>query len=222
MKKPINDAPIFEPDTWLTRTDRLVSDGNSKIGGTMNVSLLPGITCPSRVPCSRTCYAIKTMGYAPSAMKRWLCNTMLWKQNPERFEQTLLVQIAKKKPRFFRWHVAGDIPDPAYFQMMWRVADENPKVRFLAFTKRWSDMEFPILDALDGVKNLNVVLSGWPGYDESTFWGLVGCGFPFSWVNLRKTERPTPKKCKPCPGNCETCRLCWNLKPGKGVCFEEH
>jgi len=47
-------------------------------------------------------------------------------------------QIEKKQPKFFRWHVAGDIPDAMYLAMMYRVACRFKRTKFLAFTKRYN------------------------------------------------------------------------------------
>jgi len=206
-------------DFWLAQTDKMASHGNTKIGRTMNLSLLPAVTCPAGVPCCKKCYAMKAMKQYPATMKRWYTNTCLWQQDPVAFEHGLDALISKQKPKYFRWHVAGDIPDRNYMAMMMRLAVMHPETHFLAFTKHYEMLSF--CGRRTCPANLKLVMSGWPGYRTELFEKIARV-YPTSYIRTKDGLAVIPEGCKECPGACATCRLCWHLKPGQGVVFNEH
>ena len=199
------------------KTETVVSDGNSKIGATPNVSLLPGLSCPVGVPCAKKCYCTKACAQYFGALKKWYSNSLLWRSNPKEFERQIMVYLEKKRSKYFRWAVAGDIPDVNYLRMMLRVARRFPDTKFLAFTKQYSILieEYP-----DEIPNLTIIVSGWPGYRSETFKQLRDL-YPASWVRLKGGEEATGVVLE-CPGKCEGCRRCWGLETHTTVEFKEH
>ncbi len=124
--------------------------------------------------------------------------------------------IAEYKPRLFRWHVAGDILSTDYLRGMRRIADANPQTHFLAFTKAFDIVNcYEDREAVPG--NLVIVFSAWPGmrfdnpHRHRVAWMQDG------------TETRVPQDAIRCPGNCETCGLCYELpRLGRDVVFYKH
>jgi len=188
-----------------------IVDGNTKTGAVPAVSTTPIEGCPAGVPCATRdgCYACKFL-HRPTVRAAWSDNLDAVRHDRARFFGALRVYLSKRLPRFFRWHVAGDIADAAYLAEMKALARDFPNTRFLAFTKRHS-LNFRGLPA-----NLTVVLSMWPG------WGNTREKMPRAWMQ-DGTETRVPADAVECPGNCESCGMCWNLpRLGRDVVFEKH
>jgi len=114
-------------------------------------------------------------------------------------------------PAFFRWHVSGDCPDRLYAKMVVIIARNFPETKFLIFTKRydWFKGRLPA--------NLSVVFSCWPGLELPKSRSI-----PRAYMQDGTETRVNGSELE-CPGNCETCGMCWSLKKaGKNVVFEKH
>ena len=124
--------------------------------------------------------------------------------------------LAEAKPRLFRWHVAGDILSTAHLGGMCRIAAANPGTHFLAFTKAFEIVNrYEDHEAIPA--NLVLVFSGWPGMSFSNPHGhrvaLMQDG----------TETRVPADAIECPGNCESCGMCYELERlGHDVVFHKH
>jgi hypothetical protein len=189
------------------KADKLhISLGNTKIGkrSTPNVSLLPIVTCPAGTPCAKRCYA-RRLCINKETIAAWLDNTAFALHDPIRFCAEVSGWIAKKKPAFFRWHVAGDIPSAEYQTGVLAVAAAHPATNFLIFTKRldysWKEK----------TSNLKVFLSRWPGDD----WGHIStqqfCRVKgFSGTAWLAADSRAPRDGFHCKGSCEDCRACWD------------
>ncbi len=200
----------------------VVSIGNIKIGACPNVSLLPGKTCPKDCKCYTKCYAKKALR-RPCVFNKWAANTKLWEENPPEFERQIMVYLEKHPAKYFRWQVAGDIPDVNYLRMMERVARRFPDTKFLCFTKQYEMVMGEQGDLIDP-PNLTIVISGWPKWKNSLF---LTCAtyYPVSQVHLKGEPRRFIKDHKliECPGKCGPCDYkCWKLKVGEMVEFKEH
>lgn len=203
----------------------IVKKGNSKLGKTVwNISLSPGKSCGA-VPCARECYAMKAYRMYPSVKKAWDGNLAEALQEPGHFgffdsiESHLL--RAKKLPRFFRWHVAGDILSEAYFRGIRRVASRFPTVKFLVFTKKHHHVNAVVAEekakGFDLPANLSVVFSAWPGLQFENPHGL-----PVAYMQ-DGTETRVPANAIECPGQCDSCGMCWSLASiGRDVVFHAH
>jgi hypothetical protein len=184
-----------------------ISRGNTKVPYP-NVSLTPVESCGNCEGCKAKCYALKAYRQYPNVRTAWDINLEHAKDG------SLFVEIenylCKHKPRFFRWHVAGDILDQVYLDHMCQLADVHPETKFLAFTKMYH------LDYSRKPENLTIVFSAWPGQPmpETTM--------PISWVQ-DGTETRIPDNALECPGNCGSCGMCWSLpKLGRDVYFHIH
>ena len=200
----------------MKKESTVVSIGNTKIGKTSNVSLMPIASCPEDAPCKKDCYACKSARIYSSALKKWASNLALWKGAPAEFELQIMRSLERKRPEYFRWAVAGDIPDVNYLRMMLRVARRFPDTKFLAFTKQYSILT---AEGPEVPPNLTIVVSGWEGYRLESF-NYLGQRYPTSWVTFK--GKPSPSESFRCPGRCESCRACWGLAAGKMVEFRKH
>ena len=203
-----------------------VSNGNGKMGKVMNLSLPPVLSCRDDAPCVKDCYAMKSYRMYPVVRNAWDSNLKIWKGDKEYydwespgearafFENSLKAQLRSQKPRFFRWHVGGDIPDARYFMMMMVVAERFPQTRFLAFTKQY---DIIAESKMVPPSNLSIVLSAWPGYTLNNPKEL-----PIAWMQ-DGTETRIPRYTIECPGNCEACGMCWSLgELGVDTMFHKH
>jgi hypothetical protein len=193
-----------------------ISDGNDKIGNMPNVSLAPCKGCGPDAPCKKDCYAMKAYRMYPSTKVAWDDNLGMANKDRDAFFADIDSFLAgkRKAPRFFRWHVAGDIQDADYLRRMIAIAKKFPETKFLAFTKRHD-----IIKAYKGdvPENMEIVLSMWPGFGDTKM-----KRFRRAWMQ-DGTETRIPSDALECAGFCETCGMCWNLnKIGRDVFFEKH
>lgn len=189
-----------------------ISTKNSKVPCS-NVSMTPILSCCHDAPCRKhgQCYACRSLRY-PSCRAAWRKNYDLAITDRALYFDTIRQTMIKRAARgetWFRWHVSGDILDQDYLNNMVRIARELPNVRFLAFTKMHK------LNFRQIPSNLKIVFSYWPG------WGKVTRRFPAAYMQ-DGTEKRVPSAAWQCPGNCDGCMACWNLKPGESVVFNKH
>jgi len=197
----------------------IISDGNMKLGGIPNLSLLPGTTCRPDAPCiGKLCYARKALIY-PETKDAWLHNTYLALLHRAFFFRSVREWIEENKPPYFRWHVGGDIPDEGYLEAMCDLAVQCPGTRFMAFTKRHE-----ITRATPD--NLQIVFSLWPRWPQVILKYRRYAHMQDGTVTIPKTRKPFD-----CPGNCSTCAkdlsiehpACWMLREwGRDVVFMKH
>lgn len=194
-----------------------ISQGNAKLGGVPNFSTLPVRDCPSVCKrfCARKCYAVKTIKMYRTARDAWRGNGDAVRRDVARACDAVRVYCQKNRPRLFRWHVSGDLVSAEHFAQIVRVARACTETRFLIFTKAYEFVSASFPD------NLSVVLSIWHGMPR----GIV----PRRLSRLPRAfagpcpNHPRFKRALDCPGNCETCGLCWHLKTiAKDVRFDLH
>jgi len=195
-----------------------ISRGNSKLGKHIaNISLPPVATCPKGVPCaSGSCYAHKAWRQYPNVRRAWGENLAELVMNKDRYFVDILKWIWANEPEHFRWHVAGDIPNQEYLDVMAHLAWlTRRRTRHLAFTKRYE------LDYGDIPENLSIIISAWPGYGVIH----VPCarsptGFlPIAWCQ-DGTETRIPLDAVECKGKCDACLYCWTAT--RDVWFHKH
>ena len=204
-----------------------ISNGNMKTGEIPAFSLLPGVTCTPEAcaHCLREgCYAVKSAfqhGYNTeknTTLRAWARNTAAAKVYLPLLEQALNRFFdSMSAPRFFRIHVSGDFVSLAYAEMWFRIIETHPGTRFLFFSKQWDILRaLPWLD----LPNLEPVLSGWTGCRVPD--DLIRAGYRVAWCD-DGTEDRIPADAIECPGNCESCGMCWNLrKIGRDTKFHKH
>lgn len=195
-----------------------VSPGNGKMGDIPSVSLPPVLTCPPDVACAKDgCYALRYCRLRPNVRAAYESNFEIYQNESDRYFAE--VERAAKMVRFFRFHVAGDIPDRAYYRQMKSLCERCRNTEFLCFTKRfeWVNDETD----LHGMppKNLHLIFSEWPGVQMENPYH-----FPVCHV-LTKNETAA-ETWKMCAGNCTECALtdggCWPLDFGETLCIPKH
>jgi len=195
-----------------------ISNGNTKMGAIPSVSLPPVITCPKNAPCAKKCYALKLCKLRPSVRNAYQNNLDIL--NEDWGEYWRQVNFAVSMTRYFRFHVAGDIPNAAYFKEMVITARNNPHTQILAFTKQYAIVNHYIDTFGELPANLHLIFSEW-GDD----WKVPNPhNLPTSTVIFKGN---TPRDdWKVCGGNCTECACrgvgCWELKKGETIAFYEH
>lgn len=186
-----------------------ISPGNSKLGSIPSVSLIPGKDCGNCGHCFSGCYARKIANLRPKVLRAWARNSILARNDRGAYFGQLNLWLNLHQPKFFRFHVGGDIPDQDYLDRMILLARECPSTRFLAFTKMFH------LSYRSLPPNLKIRFSRWPGD------GRVRRkrGIPFAWMQ-DGTEKRMPGDSISCLGGCEDCTLCWEDE--RDVIFKKH
>ena len=194
-----------------------ISGKNSKLGQIPNISLVPGKTCsPEACKTCLTggCYALKAYRQYKQTRAAWDENTALAMHDIKSMRTQLMAYFSGlNAPRFFRIHVGGDFVSHEYAVMWADIAEKNPFTNFLVFTKQWDivrDVVWP--------SNISVVLSAWPGTEIPA--DLLQ---RFSVAYMDDGTTDIPADALECPGNCETCGVCWSLaRRGINVAFKKH
>lgn len=194
-----------------------ISKGNSKMGAIPSVSLPPITTCPKGVPCATKCYAAKLCRIYPTVKKAYQNNLDLLNENWASYWEQVRQAVATTK--YFRFHVAGDIPNPCYFKEMVITAKQNPTTQILAFTKQYEIVNNYIAIMGELPPNLHIIFSEWGNIKPNNPYNL-----PTSAVIFKGTA--PCDNWKICGGNCSECACrgvgCWELKKGETIAFYEH
>lgn len=189
-----------------------VSQGNKKIGSIPNWSIIPVRDCPNCKACKHTYYALKAWKQYPGVRKSWTENSKL----AHKLDLSPVVEyLAKRSPKWFRVHVAGDFFSREYLMLWIDIAKRFPGTRFLAFTKA-----FDIVNGAQVPPNFQLILSAWKGQCPDGV-GPVAYAGESSDYDGKHGNRAS--KAILCPGSCEGCMVCWSLgKAGRDVRFELH
>ena len=191
-----------------------ISLGNTKMGKMPSVSLPPIKACGNCKACAKHCYAMKAYRQYPAVKAAYDNKYELAINNGGEYFVQIDQYLQANKPKLFRWHVAGDILSLPYFSDMVTVALDNPKTKFLVFTKMHNIVnEFLKYNELP--KNLKVFFSVWLGERILTPKGVSIA----RTVNKGDLDHYTGFKCE---GNCEQCGFCFEAKNGSTVIFEMH
>lgn len=203
--------------------------GNSKLGTIPAWNVAPVVTCAgcAKKTCAVDgCYAVKNMfahGYnynTNNVLKAWTDNTKLAFTDLDKLEKQLniyfdFMEMSITSAKFFRIHSAGDFFSVKYAEMWKRIAEKHTGIKFLAFTK-----QFDIIRKVDfsALENFSLVLSGWTGIEIPA--DLLEKYHAAFCVEKGNTA---PVDALECPGNCDTCGMCWNLnKINSNVYFHKH
>ena len=217
MKANVNSKSVVINESVSEGVKMHISNGNKKLGAIPNFSLTPGKTCSAEA-CKtclvQGCYACKAYRMYKATRVAWDDNSELAINNLDRLEKELNAYFDKlTAPRFFRVHTGGDFVTREYAEVWARVAASHPGTTFLAFTKQWDNIrgiEFP--------DNFSLVLSGWPGTVIPEDLTAV-----YPVANMIETLADHDENAILCPGNCDNCGMCFNLKKtGRNVEFLKH
>lgn len=196
----------------------IISKGNNKMGKIPNISLPPIVTCNGcEGTCAGKCYANKFYRMYPSVRKAWDTNLAEVQSNSDVFFNSVRKQLSKMAPRFFRWHVGGDIPSHNYFIGIVDIALAIPETKFLVFTKQYSLVNWAVANGVDTPSNLQIVFSAWPGMEVTNPYN-----FKVAWMQ-DGTETRVPESAFECAGSCTECSACFSLnKINRDVVFHIH
>jgi len=195
-----------------------ISHNNSKLGADIpSVSMPVGVTCRPDAPCFSKCYARKGRMAMKTVKEAYAGNLEAYRADPEFFFK--YVSVMTRLNRFFRWHASGDIVDAQYFEGMIKVAQENPEVKYLCFTKKFAIVNAYLDAGKELPQNLAVVFSAWgKGFKVDNPHNL-----PVTYVRFKKGDNSyIPEDAIPCGGRCYECVACWQLKKGQSIYFNEH
>lgn len=194
-----------------------ISKGNIKMGDIPSVSLPPIVTCAANCTCAKKCYAARMCRRWKNTREAYNRNLEILECNPAEYwkqiDDTLYVN------RFFRFHVAGDIPTYEYLVNMIEVVRNNPHCETLVFTKRYGWVNRALANGVELPNNLHLIFSEWEGMDMANPYNL-----PVAHVIFKGNEPESNWNI--CNGNCMECaknkKNCWALKSGEHVAFHEH
>ena len=205
LKKVVSLMKATEKEYSKIETENIkicISKGNRKIGRVLNVSMPPVLTCANCKECKNYCYDIKAcLQYPKTVIDARIRNYILMKYNPEKYFNDIRKACkGRRKNKFFRWHVAGDIPSMEYFKSMISIAKEFPDFIFWTYTKNYSLVnQYCDEFGKESIPvNLSIMFSEWKGMpiENPHNFPEFRCVFP--------DEKPEKGFTK-CPGNCEIC-----------------
>jgi hypothetical protein len=200
-----------------------ISAGNTKLGSIMNISLPPVVTCHNCSSCKKYCYAVRSYNRFTGTAAGWNENYFYFLSDPDVYFNC--ISYAVRTQRFFRWHVSGDIVNERYLAGMIRVAIENPKCEFLAFTKAYQIVNAAIAAGAVIPANLHLLFSAAPGMDMPNPYKIPECHINFADPALN-TYCGGAEYEYHCTGNCTECAVngcgCFFLKPGDVTIIDQH
>lgn len=186
-----------------------ISPGNRKIGRVMNVSLPPIVTCHNCAGCKFYCYDVKAcVQYPNTVIDARVRNLVVLEKDMDEYFRRIREKIARRRRNlYFRWHVAGDIPNMEYFIEMVNIARDFPNFTFWTYTKYYAIVnEYCDKYGRDSIPdNFKIMFSEWDGME------LVNpYNFPVFTCKLKdgnKNHRPEYfDSLYKCPGNCDLCK----------------
>jgi len=198
----IKEKIAFYMSTDMENIKICISAGNRKIGRVLNVSLPPLFTCANCSGCKNYCYDIKAcLQYPGTVIDARVRNYILAMYYPEKYFAEIRKKLSnRRKNKFFRWHVAGDIPSMEYFKEMIEIAKDFPGFRFWTYTKNYSLVnEYCNKYGKNTIPaNLSIMFSEWKGMP------MVN---PYNFPEFRciMPDEKIPAGFTECPGNCEKC-----------------
>ena len=186
-----------------------ISKGNRKIGKVMNVSTLPIITCHNCKECKHLCYDIKAcLQYPHNVLPARVRNTLLAMYDRKRFFDEIDKAISRRRThKFFRWHVAGDILDPDYFERMVTIAKNHHDFIFWTYTKNYSIVnQFCNQYGKQAIpKNFSIMFSEWDGMPMDNPYNFPVFACRLKDGNKNRSDESFKSMYK-CPGNCDICK----------------
>lgn len=177
-----------------------LSAGNRKIGRVMNVSLPPVLSCGQCRECMHYCYDVKAcLQYPGTVIDARIRNWAILKADRAEYFKRIEERIARRRRnKYFRWHVAGDIVDRDYFENMVRIADRHPDFVFCTYTKMYGIVNEFMNDGGKIPENFHIMFSEWRGLPMDNPYH-----FPEFRVVFKGEDRPAGHYC---PGNCDICK----------------
>lgn len=150
---------LLTQNTKLKNTSKTMGKRVFNFGITAYKSMSGKLICPFAKDCVKFCYAQKGAyswsNVKPAFEKRY----ELTKTN--NFINLMNSEIKKKKADFVRIHDSGDFYSKAYIQKWFTIANDNPNVKFYAYTK-----SFILFQGLNIPDNLDIIFSEGGKHDK--------------------------------------------------------
>ena len=195
--------------------------GNRKTGHSVyTVSLLPVIDCPNCTKCCKDCYDLRHDIIMPTVLKDRARNSAIHAEDPGRFWAEVAEEVVRKRVRFLRINVGGDLKLDDFWQID-RIAVNCPQTEFLFFTKNYKELNQYIAGCGWLPGNVHAIVSRWPGMRCSNPYHL-----PEAYVRFKDREGTYPAGAIRCSGNCSDCAEtkngCFGLARYQAVVFDQH
>lgn len=183
-----------------------ISAGNRKIGRVLNVSLPPMFTCGNCAECIRYCYDVKACLQYKNVLMARARNLVILRRNfAGYFAQIRHRMSRKKKNKYFRFHVAGDMVSAEYLAEVIKTAEMFPEWIIWTYTKEY-ELINEYVRTHGGKRekaiphNLKIMFSEWKGLPMPNPYN-----FPVFRCVFRGIETAPPDAWH-CPGNCDICK----------------
>ena len=139
VKKQMEKTKAYYMGKDVSEIKLCISKGNKKIGRVMNVSLPPILSCANCAECMFYCYDIKAcLQYPNTVIDARIRNfVILIKDRKEYFNRIEKAISRRRKNKYFRWHVSGDIIDLNYLENMIAIAKRHSDFTFWTYTKNY-------------------------------------------------------------------------------------
>lgn len=208
MEERIAFYMAMPEDKFLASVQLCISVGNEKIGKCLNVSQAPIFTCANSKECKWYCYDIKSNLFRKTVLDARARNTAFYKRFPQLYFDLIRKRMQNRRSNFFfRFHVAGDIPNMFYLENMVRLAEDFPHFTIWTYTKNYALVNRFIRNGGSIPENLKIMFSKWDGLKMSN-----PNNFPIFACKLEagNNDYIDFERLYHCPGNCDKC------KDGKG------
>jgi len=225
LKKFLDLAKEAKRKYRAMRPDQIrltISSGNAKIGKVLNVSLLPVHTCGHCKECKQYCYDVRDcLRFPGNVLDARVKNTVLMERDINRyFDQIDDKMSRRRKNKYFRWHVGGDIPSALYFDLMIKTAKKHPDFIMWTYTKEYDTVnEFVRKHGGNRFKaipsNLAIMFSEWDGVKIDNPYDFPVFSTRLTGGNKNHSDDYFEGLHK-CPGACKIC-----LESGHGCPFGE-
>lgn len=150
---------LLTQNTKLKSTSKAMNKRVFNFGITAYKSMSGKLICPFAKDCVKFCYAQKGAyswsNVKPAFEKRYeLTKT-------DNFINLMNSEIKRKKVDFLRIHDSGDFYSKSYIQKWFQIANDNPNVKFYAYTK-----SFILFQGLNIPDNLDIIYSEGGKHDK--------------------------------------------------------
>ncbi len=150
---------LLTQNTKLKNTSKTMGKRVFNFGITAYKSMTGKLICPFAKDCVKFCYAQKGAyswsNVKPAFEKRYeLTKT-------DNFINLMNSEIKKKKVDFLRIHDSGDFYSKVYIKKWFTIANDNPNVKFYAYTK-----SFILFQGLTIPDNLDIIFSEGGKHDK--------------------------------------------------------
>lgn len=180
MEKKMNNKKVKAEVYFDENTQVHIVDGNTKVGkGIYCINLLSGDeplrkkngqllinisgTCGGCCDvCKNDCYAIRQQIFRSTEenLISWGENTILAKEYIDLFFKQIQDKINRSLMAYIRFHAFGEIPSYEYLEKMVKLAEDNPKITFYTYSKRYEWIE-NIMKEKTLPENLIINISIW-------------------------------------------------------------